>query len=104
MATERIEFPGFEGVRLSARLERPNRTPPQAYALFAHCFTCTKNLRAAVAISRALCDEGSAVMRFDFTGLGESEGDFADTNFSSNVADLTAAGRYLAAWVSRYLG
>jgi putative redox protein len=97
MPTERIEFPGAEGLRLSARLERPDRANPQAYALFAHCFTCTMNLRAAVAITRALSREGFAVMRFDFTGLGESEGDFADTNFSSNVADLTAAGRYLAA-------
>ncbi|MGD2123908.1 MAG: alpha/beta hydrolase [Gemmatimonadota bacterium] len=82
---------------LSARLERPDLAPPRAYALFAHCFTCTKNLRAVVAISRALCEEGFSVMRFDFTGLGESEGDFAETNFSSNVADLVAAGRYLAA-------
>jgi putative redox protein len=97
MPTERIEFHSSEGFRLSARLERPEHTPPRAFALFAHCFTCTKNLRAAVAISRALRDEGFGVMRFDFTGLGESEGDFADTNFSSNVADLVAAGNYLAA-------
>jgi putative redox protein len=95
MATERVEFPGAEGFGLSARLERPQGSPPQAYALFAHCFTCTKNLRAAVDISRALCAEGLAVLRFDFTGLGESEGDFADTNFSSNVADLSAAGRFM---------
>ena len=97
MATERVEFPGAEGFRLSARLERPEGTPPKAHALFAHCFTCTKNLRAAVEISRALCAEGFAVLRFDFTGLGESEGDFADTNFSSNVADLSAAGRFMEA-------
>ena len=96
MATERVDFPGADGSRLSARLERPDESDPRAFALFAHCFTCTKNLRAAVGISRALCAEGFAVLRFDFTGLGESEGDFADTNFSSNVADLLPAGRYMA--------
>ena len=68
-----------------------------AFALFAHCFTCTKNLRAAVQVSRSLSNEGFAVLRFDFTGIGESEGDFADTNFSSNVADLVAAGRFMEA-------
>ena len=68
---------------------------PIAYALFAHCFTCTKNLKAIHHISRALAREGIAVLRFDFTGLGESEGDFADTTFSSNVADLIAAADYI---------
>jgi len=95
MPTERIEFPGSDGHRLAARLERPEDGTPRAHALFAHCFTCTKNLRAAVQMSRALSQEGFAVMRFDFTGLGESEGDFADTNFSSNVADLAAAGTFM---------
>jgi putative redox protein len=68
---------------------------PLAYALFAHCFTCSKNLNAVVNIARALNQARIAVLRFDFTGLGESEGEFADTNFSSNVADLVAAARYL---------
>jgi putative redox protein len=96
MATERVTFPGAFGYDLSGRLELPTDGAPVACALFAHCFTCGKNLKAAVRISRALCSRGIAVLRFDFTGLGESEGDFADTNFSSNVADLVAAGRFLS--------
>lgn len=95
MPTERLEFPGAHGHDLAARLELPEEGEPRAHALFAHCFTCTKNLRAVVQVSRALRDEGFAVMRFDFTGLGESQGDFADTNFSSNVSDLVAAGEYM---------
>lgn len=93
---ERISFPGALGTSLSARLHRPAGTT-RAYALFAHCFTCSKDLRAVVGISRALADKGIATLRFDFTGLGESEGDFADTHFSSNVADLLAAAAYLRA-------
>lgn len=73
----------------------PVNKRPTAYALFAHCFTCNKNLQAATNISRALTAKGIAVMRFDFTGLGESEGDFADTNFSSNVEDLLCAADHL---------
>ncbi|MEM6456950.1 MAG: alpha/beta fold hydrolase [Acidobacteriota bacterium] len=90
MHSERIEFTGAFGDRLAARLEQPDG-PPRAYALFAHCFTCSKDLLPVHRISRALTEHGIAVMRFDFTGLGESEGDFADTNFSSNLADLRAA-------------
>ena len=96
MATERIAFPSSEGQSLVGRLELPTGRPPRAFALFAHCFTCTKNIKAAVTISRALAQQGIGVLRFDFTGLGESDGEFADTNFSSNVEDLVAAGRYLA--------
>lgn len=95
MATQRLDFPGTHGHRLAARLEVPDGNAPHAYALFAHCFTCTKNLKAVVRISRALCDEGLAVLRFDFTGLGESEGEFADTGFSSNIGDLEAAGHFM---------
>ena len=95
MSTEIITFPGAGGDTLSARLELPPGGKSVATALFAHCFTCTKNIKAAVNISRALARERIAVLRFDFTGLGESEGDFADTNFSSNVADVVAAGRFL---------
>lgn len=95
MPTRSIDFPGALGERLSARLEMPVGGEPSGYALFAHCFTCSKQLKPVVTISRALASRGFAVLRFDFTGLGESEGDFADTNFSSNVADLIAAGRYL---------
>jgi len=96
MASERLTFTNDQGDELAARLERPDGKPT-AYALFAHCFTCSKDLRAARTISRALCDRGFAVLRFDFTGLGESEGDFADTNFSSNAQDLGAAARFLEA-------
>ena len=89
-----IRFPGAHGAQLAARLELPVGTP-RAYVLFAHCFTCSKDLRAVRTLSRTMAERGFAVMRFDFTGLGESEGDFADTNFSSNVEDLVAAADYL---------
>jgi uncharacterized OsmC-like protein/alpha/beta superfamily hydrolase len=92
--TKTIQFTGAQGGTLSAKLELPP-LKPTAFALFAHCFTCTKNIKAAVNISRALAERGIGVLRFDFTGLGESEGDFADTNFSSNVEDIVAAAKYL---------
>lgn len=101
MQSETISFPGATGEQLAARLDLPVDGQPIAYALFAHCFTCTKNLRAVGNISSALTRARIGVLRFDFTGLGESEGDFADTNFSSNVADLVAAARFLEA---EYLG
>ncbi|MEM6990832.1 MAG: bifunctional alpha/beta hydrolase/OsmC family protein [Myxococcota bacterium] len=96
MQTERIKFDNGRGHALAARLDRPLRDIPRGYAIFAHCFTCSKNLGAVVALSRALVDRGWAVLRFDFTGLGDSEGDFSDTHFSSNVDDLVAAGKWLA--------
>lgn len=80
---------------MAARLDLPLRGHPRGYALFAHCFTCSKNLRAVVQISQRLVHAGWAVLRFDFTGLGDSDGDFADTHFSSNVEDLVAAARWL---------
>ena len=89
-----IKFPGSLGAQLAARLDVPPGTPV-AYALFAHCFTCSKDTLAASRISTALTARGIAVLRFDFTGLGSSDGDFANTNFSSNVLDLVAA----AAWM-----
>jgi len=95
MRTQKLQFTNAEGQELAARLELPVDRHPHAYALFAHCFTCTKNLSAVRNISRALAQKGFGVMRFDFTGLGESEGDFADTNFSSNIQDLVAAARFL---------
>ncbi len=95
MQTERLDFENESGQRLAARLDLPVDGVVMAYALFAHCFTCGKNLKAATRISRALTARGIAVLRFDFTGLGESEGDFADTDFSSNVDDLVAAAGYL---------
>ncbi len=95
MNFQKLSFPNHVGERLGARLDLPIDSEPVAYALFAHCFTCTKNIRAAGNISQALTQEGIAVLRFDFTGLGESEGDFADTNFTSNVDDLVAAANFL---------
>jgi uncharacterized OsmC-like protein/fermentation-respiration switch protein FrsA (DUF1100 family) len=95
LPTHRLTFPGASGHDLAARLELPPSGKPLTYALFAHCFTCSKNIRAAVDLTRALCSLGLGVLRFDFTGLGESEGDFADTNFSSNVDDLEAAARFM---------
>jgi putative redox protein len=92
--TAMIRFPGSLGTALAARLDSPEGRPA-AYALFAHCFTCSKEALAAVRISRALTARGIAVLRFDFTGLGGSEGEFANTNFSSNVGDLVAAAQWL---------
>ena len=96
MALKKLFFENSNGERIGARLDLPDGEPI-AYALFAHCFTCHKNLNAVKNISSALTDDGIAVFRFDFTGLGESEGDFADTNFSSNVDDLVSAAEFLAA-------
>lgn len=95
MKTQKITFPNAEGQQLAARLELPVDGHPHTFAIFAHCFTCNKNLTAVRNISRALTLEGFGVLRFDFTGLGESEGDFADTNFSSNKEDLVAAFDYM---------
>jgi putative redox protein len=95
-ASERIEFTGALGARLAARLDRP-AVPPIAYALFAHCFTCSKDTRAATYVAAALAERGIACLHFDFTGLGGSDGEFANTGFSSNVADLIAAADYLRA-------
>ena len=96
MHTLPLTFPGASGHTLSARLELPPDGPTHGYALIAHCFTCSKNLNAVVNIARALGREGVAVLRFDFTGLGESEGDFSETTFSSNVDDLVAAAAFMA--------
>jgi putative redox protein len=95
MPLKKLSFKGSGGNRLSALLDLPLEGRPDAFALFAHCFTCTKNLKSINHISRSLVRSGIAVLRFDFTGLGESEGDFANTNFSSNIADLVAAADFL---------
>ena len=95
MKNQKITFKNKKGHSLKARLELPADRKPVSFALFAHCFTCNKNLSAVRNISRALTGTGFGVLRFDFTGLGESEGDFADTNFSSNIQDLQAAAAYL---------
>lgn len=96
MDANRITFEGHDGSLLAARLDLPPRTP-RAFVLFAHCFTCGKDIFAASRISAALVDCGLAVLRFDFTGLGASEGEFANTNFSSNIADLVRAADHLRA-------
>ena len=95
MPAQKINFPNKEGSILSAKLELPANQHPHTFAIFAHCFTCNKNLMAIKNIARALNLNGIAVLRFDFTGLGESEGDFSDTNFSSNVEDLVHAAYFL---------
>jgi len=92
--SEKITFTGADGDRLAARLDLPEGTP-KAYALWAHCFSCTKDIFAASRVASGLTAHGIAVLRFDFTGLGASEGDFANTNFSSNVGDLVAAADHL---------
>lgn len=95
-ARQKITFTGASGDSLAGLLELPDK-PPIAYALFAHCFTCGKDIAAASRITRALVRHGIATLRFDFTGLGNSDGDFANTNFTSNVQDLVAAAEYLRA-------
>src|SRR5205814_957672 len=90
MRAERFHFQSRGGHRLAALLDLPADTP-SAYALFAHCFTCGKDVLAAKRIAEGLVERGIAVLRFDFTGLGGSEGEFSNTTFSSNVADLVAA-------------
>jgi putative redox protein len=92
--TERFQFEGVGGHQLAASLDLPTETPI-AYALFAHCFTCGKDVLAARRIAGALAAKGIAVLRFDFTGLGSSEGEFANSNFSSNIADLVRAADHL---------
>lgn len=96
MRSSKVQFTNEQGLNLSARLEMPVNQHPHSYAIFAHCFTCSKNLNAVRNISRCLTISGFAVLRFDFTGLGESEGHFESTNFSSNIKDIVAAGAFLA--------
>lgn len=95
MKSERVSFLNARDLRLAARLDSPTRQTPKAYVLFAHCFTCSKEFKAAVNIGKALARAGFGVLRFDFTGLGESEGEFADTNLTSNIDDVLSAVRFL---------
>ena len=94
MKTIKFDFQNDKQQTLSGRLEMPDS--PAAFAVFAHCFTCSKNVKAASRISRSLANQGIAVLRFDFTGLGNSEGDFSNTNYSTNLSDIEFAGRALA--------
>ena len=93
-SAQKVTFTGSDGSALAARLELP-AGPVHAFAIFAHCFTCSKDVFAAARVSSELARRGFAVLRFDFTGLGSSEGEFANTNFSSNVADLLKAADFL---------
>jgi putative redox protein len=95
MKSIKIKFTGSQTAELAAILNIPDSESPQAYALFAHCFTCGKDFKAVVNISKALAAKGIAVFRFDFTGLGESAGEFSKTTFSSNVDDLVAAAEHM---------
>lgn len=95
MKSRKIEFTGSQEEKLSARIDEPDEGVRKGTVLFAHCFTCGKNLRVIRHISRTLTGHGMGVFRFDFTGLGESEGDFSKTDFSSNVEDLVAAASYM---------
>jgi len=95
MQSENISFKGAFGDELSARLDRPDGDEIKGWVLFAHGFSIGKDLKPIRTISKALVEEGYGMLRFDFTGLGQSEGNFSDTNFSSNVADILAAAKYL---------
>jgi len=95
MSSKKVTFKNKEGHNLYGNLELPVDQKPHNFALFAHCFTCNKNFFAVKNISDALTAKGFGVLRFDFTGLGESEGEFSDSNFSGNVEDLLAASEYL---------
>ena len=96
MESIKVSFKNSESIELKGILELPTGKKPHTYVLFAHCFTCNKNFHAPTNISRSLSAQGYAVLRFDFTGLGESEGDFPNTNFSGNVNDLIAASNFLS--------
>jgi len=96
MKRHRVNFTNREGLSLAGMMEMPE-IQPRAFALFAHCFTCSKDIAAATRISRGLAGQGIAVLRFDFTGLGNSDGDFANAHFSSNVTDLIDAAAFLRA-------
>jgi putative redox protein len=95
LESERVTFEGATGAELAGRLDHPQQGTVRGYALFAHCFTCSKDVHAASRISKALAERGMATLRFDFTGLGHSGGEFASTDFSSNVRDLVAAGEFM---------
>ena len=97
MGSKRITFENDDGQQLAGRFDTP-QGDPSGYALFAHCFTCSKDTLAASRIARGLTERGIAVLRFDFTGLGESEGDFDATSFASNVRDLLSA----CAWLGEH--
>ena len=93
----RLRIPGSLGSALGAELDLPSQGKPHAWALFAHCFTCSRNLKAFHIICEHLAQNGIAVLRFDFTGIGDSDGDFSQTNFATDVDDIVAVSEYMAA-------
>lgn len=95
MPTEIVHFRNRRGLRLAGRLEMPGNRRPRAFGIYAHCFTCSKDSLAAVRISRALAERGLGILRFDFTGVADSEGAFEDSHFSANVADMLSAAQWL---------
>ncbi|MGJ8590987.1 MAG: bifunctional alpha/beta hydrolase/OsmC family protein [Aquaticitalea sp.] len=95
MKSEKLNIPNTKGLQLQAYLELPANQKPNYYAIFAHCFTCNSTLNAVKNISRALTNHGFGVVRFDFTGLGRSEGEFSDSYFSANVDDLESVSEYM---------
>ena len=95
MKNKSVEFKGALGETLSGRIDISEQEEVKGYAIFAHCFTCSKNLKVVGHITTALAKNGITTLRFDFTGLGNSQGDFANTNFSSNVEDLVAAAEFM---------
>jgi putative redox protein len=94
--SEQKTFVNQQGLHLDARVDLPKNRDIKAWAIFAHCFTCNKNFKAAAYVSQTLAEHGIGVLRFDFTGLGQSQGVFEETNFSSNITDLLSAARYLS--------
>lgn len=94
MKSERLQFTGSLGHKLSALLDLPETGEPAAFGIFAHCFTCNKNYKILSYVNQALTENKIAVLRFDFTGLGASQGSFGDTNFSSNIGDIKAAAEF----------
>lgn len=95
MKSKRLEFTGSLGYKLSALLDLPDDADPIAFAMFAHCFTCNKNYKILNYVNQALTVNNIAVLRFDFTGLGASQGSFSDTNFSSNIGDIISGAEFL---------
>ena len=96
MPSQRHRFPNANGQELAAYFDLPDDGQVNAYGIFAHCFTCGKNLKPIVNIDKSLTNHGLGILRFDFTGIGESEGDFPETNFSTTVDDLIAAANFLS--------
>ena len=97
MLKKRLRIPGSLGAALGAELDIPEQGKPRAYALFAHFFTCSRNLKSFHIICEELARQGIAVLRFDFTGIGDSDGIFSQTNFASDVDDIVAVAEYMAA-------